>query len=460
MTSADVTAAGPRAVPQASMRRLQRRMMTTLIVSQVFGTVGSTAGYTVAAVISVSLIGSSTLSGVVQAVSSIGTIAAAALLARIGNRAGRRASLSFGYGTGLCGALVCVFSISHRSFIGFSLGAVLVSVASVTNLQARYGAADLSRPGSATRNISIVVWVSTIGSVAGPNISSLGSTIGRRLGVPAWSGVYLIGGAGFAIAALALTIGLRPDPLLTARAQAAALAAAAPQQEQAADATPAAAQPPAERPAQTRIFREGARAIRGSRSAVFALASITVGHSVMIAVMTWTPVHMSMAMGGDGAAVASVGAVLSGHFVGMYAFSPALGWAADRYGRTRMMFASALVMLAALAVAGPASSDDVTRLTCGLFLLGIAWCGMFVIGSSLLTESVPDESRVAAQGLTDTFIWVCSGCAVAVAGWIMAAGGYAWLSAAGALLTVGVAAFGLVQVAALTPAAAAAAPSD
>jgi MFS family permease len=152
----------------------------------------------------------------------------------------------------------------------------------------------------------------------------------------------------------------------------------------------------------------------------------------MLAIMTWTPVHMQHGSVG----LAAIGAVLSGHFVGMFAFAPVFGWAADRLGRARTATFSAVLMLSALATLGLASPDATTQLGVGLFLLGLAWCGMFVVGSGLLTESIDPAARPAAQGLTDTAMWIFSAVAVGAAGWIIQVGGFGWLAGVCAVLVV------------------------
>ena len=79
----------------------------------------------------------------------------------------------------------------------------------------------------------------------------------------------------------------------------------------------------------------------------------------MVAVMSMTPVHILG--GGHGAAgtLRIVGVVLSVHIAGMYAFSPVMGWLADRYGRTRVIVGGAALQIAACAVAGTAGVGSI-----------------------------------------------------------------------------------------------------
>ena len=64
--------------------------------------------------------------------------------------------------------------------------------------------------------------------------------------------------------------------------------------------------------------------------------------------MVMTPLHMR-----DGAATLEViGLVISGHILGMYAFSPVMGYVADRFGRPALLFAGGVVLLVSLLLAG------------------------------------------------------------------------------------------------------------
>ncbi len=87
------------------------------------------------------------------------------------------------------------------------------------NNQARYAAADLAAPAHRGRDLSIVVWATTIGSVVGPNLVGPGKA--RRpasRACPELAGTFLFSLVGFVLAWLVVDRLLRPDPLLTARA--------------------------------------------------------------------------------------------------------------------------------------------------------------------------------------------------------------------------------------------------
>src|SRR5690606_20677881 len=92
-----------------------------------------------------------------------------------------------------------------------------LGVASAVQLLARFTATDLARPSLRARDLSIVVWMITVGAVVGPNLMGPGAWIGDILGIPALGGVFVFTIVAQLLAALVSWIGLRPDPLLVAR---------------------------------------------------------------------------------------------------------------------------------------------------------------------------------------------------------------------------------------------------
>src|SRR3712207_9184380 len=89
--------------------------------------------------------------------------------------------------------------------------------ATACGLQARYAAADLAAPERRGRDLSLVVWATTVGSVLGPNLAGPGADLGRSLGLPALGGAFVVPAAVLAVVAVGLLVLLRPDPLLLAQ---------------------------------------------------------------------------------------------------------------------------------------------------------------------------------------------------------------------------------------------------
>ena len=397
--------------PTTSVDRAQRRTLRVLSASQVLGGIGVGSGIAVGGLIAEEVSGSTALSGLSQTASVLGAAFAALPMARLMSAFGRRPGLVTGYAVATAGAIVVVTGATIGSFLVVMLGAALFGSGTATNLQARYAATDLALAGSRARALATVVWATTVGVVLGPNLTGPGGDLARSVGLPALAGPFLFSVAAFATAALLVTVGLRPDPLLEARRRLGI--------------------DPATRTHHTSL-RDALRAVRGSRVAMLGLAAIALSHTVMVSVMVMTPVHMSH----EGATLRVVGLVISVHVAGMYALSPVVGWLADRFGRVPVVLLGQVILVAAVVVAGSADGHAHGVLGLGLFLLGVGWSCALVAGSTLLSESVDAEVRPGVQGAADFVMGVCGASGGALAGVVVSGPGYGALNAFAGLLVV------------------------
>ncbi len=230
--------------------------------------------------------------------------------------------------------------------------------------------------------------------------------------------------------ALVLFVGLRPDPLFVARLLDDAAAASPPR--------PGAVV--VKRPS----FAAGLAAIRTSPRAGVAVATVVMAHLVMVAVMSVPPVHLQGVAGtggagqGHGATLTIIGITLSLHFAGMYAFSPAIGWLADRAGRVPVL-AGAIGTLATAMVIAAVWEGNVAAVSVGLLLLGLGWSGALIAGSALLAESVAGDRRVTAQGIIDTLMGLAAAVGAAGSGLALETFGFPALNLAALALVAGVA---------------------
>ncbi|MFJ4967337.1 MFS transporter [Streptomyces sp. NPDC088755] len=387
-----------------------------LVVSQILGGLGVAIGIALAPMLATQVTGSEALSGLAPTASVAGTALLSLPLAALMTSRGRRPGLVLAYLIGALGGALVVLGTVVRSFPLLLLGMAAFGAGSSANLQARFAAADLVGPERRGRAISTVVWATTIGSVAGPNIAAPAGRLFRGTPVPQSAGPYLWSAAAFLLAGVVVAVLLRPDPLLTARAL-------APQSTQ------------GER---KRSLRAGVVAVRESPKAKLALATVTVSHTAMVSIMVMTPVHL----GGHGAGLQLVGLVISGHIAGMYAFSPVMGWLADRFGRLSVIGLAVGLLSCAALLAGTAGPRH-GQTALGLFVLGLGWSAGMIAGSALLTDSVPQAARAAVQGLSDLTMNAAAGVGGATAGVIVAQWGYGPLNATGAALLLPVAALAL-----------------
>src|SRR5690606_25829721 len=151
--------------------------------------------------------------------------------------------------------------------------------------------------------------------------------------------------------------------------------------------------------------------------------------------MAMTPVHIYNAGYDEAHTLRIVGVVISLHIAGMYAFAPVTGWLTDRLGRRQVIIGGILLLFAACAVAGTAGHHSV-QLSIGLFLLGLGWSGTIVAGSTLVSESVPDQVRPSAQGLADLLMGLAGAAGGMASGLVVAWAGYPTLTLLAAIAAV------------------------
>jgi MFS family permease len=161
----------------------------------------------------------------------------------------------------------------------------------------------------------------------------------------------------------------------------------------------------------------------------------------MVSVMVMTPLHMHH----GGADLQVIGLVISLHILGMFAFSPVVGLAVDRYGGRRCAVAGSGVLLVAGVLAALAPEGFSAGLAAGLFLLGLGWSVTLISGSTLVTQAVPLGERPGVQGASDLVMGLAGGGGGALAGVVVGSLGYQDLGVGAAVLAT------LVTVAALGP---------
>ncbi|MBK5305623.1 MAG: MFS transporter [Frankiaceae bacterium] len=308
---------------------LQQRTLRVLLAAQVLAGAGLAAGVTVGALLAEDMLHSTGLSGLPAALLTLGSAAAAVGVGRLSQRAGRRPGLAAGYLVGAVGGTGVVLAAAIDSVPLLVLSLVLYGSGTATNLQARYAGADLAAPERRGRAVSTVLVATTLGAVAGPNLVEPMGSAAATLGIPRLAGPFLLASAAYALAAVVVSVQLRPDPLLTARTvatEAARVAAAA---------GTAAASPGV---VSTALLRLGATAM-------------IIAQLVMVAIMTMTPVHMREHGHGLGAA----GLVISVHIAAMFLPSPLTGVLVDRVGRRGLI---ALALVPSLLVSRPGRIAD------------------------------------------------------------------------------------------------------
>lgn len=372
----------------------------------------------------------------------------------------------------LGGALIVTAAVVAQLAVLLA-GLALFGVGQAVNLQSRYAAADGAAPGNRARTMSIVIWATTIGSVVGPNLSEVADRFGRWLGLPGLAGPYVFSIVSFALAGAVVTVFLRRPtapsstpsapgsgqaspgsgqatpaapsaPATSASGQATSASspaapsstAPAPASGQAAPAAPSSG--PASGEAVTSARAVGAvaalRWAAADPAARFAVVLIAVAHAMMVMVMVMTPLHMQH----HGMSLQLVGVVISLHVLGMYALSPVFGWLADRIGAVRTACGGMLLLVAAVTLGFVAASagEGSTLTALALIVLGLGWSVSLISASALLAGTAADDVRVPLQGATDAGMNYAGAAAAALAGPILAAGGFQAVNVAAAAILV------------------------
>ncbi|GAB2909640.1 MFS transporter [Rhodococcus aerolatus] len=366
-----------------------------LLTSNLLGGVGVASGIAVGSLL-VEQLGATSLAGFAQALSVLGAAVAAVPLAGLAARRGRRWSLTVGYGVAVAGAGLVLLGAATGMLLVLLLGLTGFGVAQATNLQARYAAGDGVPAASRGRMIALVVWATTIGSVAGPNLTGLGQAAGEPLGLPGLAGPYLFSVAAFALAGIVLGLGYRARPT---EAPVVVGLPVAPVGSLAA-----------------------LRWAWGHPQARFAVVLIAAAHAVMVMVMAMTPVHMRH----EGATLEVVGVVISAHIAGMYALSPVFGWLTDRIGPLRAagVGLGALAAAVTLGFTGAALDLGDGFTAAALVVLGLGWSACTISGAALVSASASDEVRVPLQGGADATMSYAGAAAAVLAGPLLAIGGF------------------------------------
>ena len=381
---------------------IQKKSLRVLSGAQTLSGLGVTGTFAAGSLLVVQITGSEALAGFVQTSTVVGAALLALPLAKWTALGGRRRALSTGYLVGALGATFALIGGINNLFFMILLGAAMIGGASAAGYQARFGAIDLATDENRARDLSLVVWASTVGSVLGPNLMEPAGAVAETLGFPRLVGPYLVAVITLTLAATLILIFLKPDPYLLARTEADI------------DVT--------QKSVKTRA---AFKIVRTEPKALLGLTSVVIGHIAMVTIMVMTPVHM----GHVDVELRLIGLVISVHVLGMFAFSPLIGKLTDQIGREKTIILGALILLLAALISGLAYADAVSQLGVGLFLLGLGWSMTMIAGSTLLAESVPLEGKAASQGLSDLLMNSGGALGGAIAGLIIAFLSYGWLCA-------------------------------
>jgi MFS family permease len=367
-----------------------RRIRRALIAGQVFAGIALGSAVSVGSLLAAHIAGSESFAGLAATMSTLGSAVAAIPLARVAMQRGRRLALTIGAVIAVAGGTLIMVAGGLMSLPLVLIGLMGLGVSGAVNLQARFAVTDYSSAETRGRDLSMVVWGTTIGAVIGPNLNGIGVMLGDTIGLPTLTGPFVFTIAAQIAASAMYWWGIGPKvPTVTVTASTAQAAA------------------------------------KLSRAVPFAIAVIGLGHATMVAVMAMTPVHLVH----EGASVAESSFVISLHVAGMYALSPVFGILSDRVGRIPVMILGQAILAISLFMTATMSMDH-TAVTVGLVLLGLGWSANTVAGSALIGELSQGPKRLKIQGRSDAVMSASGALAGVLAGPAVTMLGYPGLSVA------------------------------
>jgi len=383
--------------------RTRTRLIWTLFAGNAVIATGYIGVVTVSTLVAEQITGSTGLAGVPGTLGTVGVAAGAATLSALSLRIGRRPTFATGYAGAALGSVLVASAIVLSSFALLLIGMFVIGVGRSVGELARYAAGDLQAAKRRGRAISLIVWASTIGAVAGPLLVGPTSAFASGRGFDELLGPIFIGIVGFGLGSLISFAGLRPEPLALVITE---------QHESSRD-TP-----------------DSIALLVKIPTVRIALTSLMTSQFVMALIMVMTPLFIRANNG----SLATVGWVMMAHTFGMFAIAPLTGWLIDRFGARRIIALAVVTLVTSGLIAAAAMTAQTPILIGGLFLLGIGWNFGFVAGSTLLQEGLAISDRLKVQGFADSMTWMGGAVAAGLSGVIVAVSSYATLAVLGALL--------------------------
>lgn len=371
------------------MLRPPNRSIAVLFVCVAFASTGMFTAITVGAIAAVETAGSRGASGLPAALAILGTALGAIGLGVVIGRSSWRRGMRMGWLLGALGGLVAAAGVQHGSFLLVLAGMFAIGFGNSGTQLARYAAAQTVSPQLRGTAVAWTVWAAAIGAVTGP--VSLGATGRIASGAGYEPGV---GGFGLVVATL-----------LAAQLVVSLFRPVAWQEEPAPPdpGTPAVDVPPA---------------APGDVSVPAAVGCLVAAQSSMVMVMAITPVHLN----DGGHAYGVVGTVMSGHFVGMFALAPLVGWMSDRMTPSQSVRTGLLTLATGAMLAAALPLQHGAALSLPLLLVGLGWCMCFVASSAAVASSLAGPKE---QGRVDSLVWFGAATSSTLSGLLLAQTSYA-----------------------------------
>ncbi|HUX91946.1 MAG TPA: MFS transporter [Gallionellaceae bacterium] len=295
-------------------------------------------------------------------------------------RYGRKTGFLLGAILGGAGGLLAAVAIWQENFLLFVAANMLVGCYQAFAQYYRFAAADAASADFRSRAISWVIAGGVFAAVAGPNLVRFTQNVGT---VPS-ALTYL------SMVALSILV-----ILLLSRLALPSVAAS-----------------------EIHGTARDLPAIMKQPIFLTALAGSSIGFSVMLLVMTATPLAMQLC----GQPISSAATVIQWHVLGMFAPSFFTGNLIRRFGVLTIMTSGVVLLLGHVAIA--LSGMEYLHFLSGLILLGVGWNFLFVGGTTLLTEAYRPSERAKVQAAHDFLMYVAISIATFSSGSLLSAFGW------------------------------------
>ncbi|MGX5819280.1 MFS transporter [Chitinophaga lutea] len=334
-----------------------------LTLSQSLYQTGSILVMTLSGIVGQLLASDKSLATLPIALISVGTactmIPASLLIRKYGQKTGFMVGASFGLLAGLLTAL----GVLQHSFALFVVGNMFIGCWQGFTQYYRFAAADAVTAEDKGKAISFVMIGGVVAAIAGPNLAKYTQGLGTTPFLMSYLSLMAL-----SVLSIAVLSSLRLRSAVSVRAV-------------------SLSEP---RPLSA-IISQG--------SILTAFTASAVGYSVMIMIMTATP----LAMQGCGHSSGDSATVIQWHVLGMFVPSFFTGALIKRFGAHNVIIAGIgiLFLHVALALAG----TDFLHFISGLIFLGIGWNFMFIGGTTLLTQAYRIEEKEKTQALHDFLVF-------------------------------------------------------
>jgi predicted MFS family arabinose efflux permease len=389
-----------------TLEKQRQRTIYVLFGGNALASTAYMVAVAITAIVAKEITGSAALAGVPAAGATAGVAFGSAWLSTMSRRIGRRPAFSLGYGIAAAGAAVGPFAVAGASIALLTFGMFVLGVGRSVSALSRYAAGDMRTSEKRASAISFVVWASTIGSVAGRYLVTPAGRFGQEVLNSEFSGQFAFTAIGFAIASLTYFLLLRPDPM----------AIGVDDERVASDG------------ASGRPFSE----LIKLPNVQLGLTTLIVSQSVMTVLMVMAPIHAR----DNGHSIDFVALVLMVHTLGMFSFSPLVGFLVEKFSARRAIWVAAMLLVASGVLATQAPNAERGIFLTALFLVGLGWNFGFVAGATVLQESLTLDDRVRVQGATNATVWITAGTSAALSGLVIRSYSYGMLGLIGAILSL------------------------